>query len=192
MTALRQPLPWSLPMRAVATTGLLIMVVAISGAWAFQIIGGVMPCPLCLEQRVPYYIAIPVAALALLMAKHLGLLSRLLLLGAGAAMVWGAGLGIYHAGAEWAFWDGPNTCGGTAPDVTDASNLLAVLEETTLVSCTQDTGRFLGLSFAGWNVVAALSAAALLIVGAFRPLPSSSSSRSADQRERREHPNPVR
>ena len=33
----------------------------ILGAWFFQHVLGLRPCPLCLEQRYPYYFAIPLA-----------------------------------------------------------------------------------------------------------------------------------
>lgn len=151
-----------------AALAFVLMVVAIATAWGFQLFGGIQPCPLCLEQRVPYYVAIPLVAVALFVAGRVPLLTRLLLVAAAAAMVWGAGLGVYHAGAEWAFWPGPNTCGGTGEQVRDASSLLAAIEKTTLVTCTQETGRVLGLSFAGWNVVAASASALLLLFGATR------------------------
>ncbi|MEM8664157.1 MAG: disulfide bond formation protein B, partial [Pseudomonadota bacterium] len=155
--------------RSAGFLALAIMVLAIGGAWAFQLIGGIKPCPLCLEQRVPYYAAIPIAAIALFLSLRVPGLARLGLLAAAAVMIWGVGLGVYHAGAEWAFWPGPNTCGDAGQEVRDASNLLAVIEETELISCTQETGRVLGLSFAGWNVVAAGSAALLMLFAAARP-----------------------
>src|SRR6059058_6026273 len=34
---------------------------AIGGAWFFEFVLKYQPCPLCLEQRVPYYIGIPLA-----------------------------------------------------------------------------------------------------------------------------------
>ena len=40
---------------------LLLGLLTILGAWGFQVIGGYFPCKLCLEQRVPYYVGLPVA-----------------------------------------------------------------------------------------------------------------------------------
>lgn len=156
-------------MGRMAGVALVVMVAAIGTAWGFQIFGGIQPCPLCLEQRVPYYIAIPLTLLALVVAGRVPMVARVLLLAAAAAMVWGAGLGVYHAGAEWAFWPGPNTCGNTGQEVRDASSLLEALETTELITCTQETGRVLGLSFAGWNVVAASVAALLCLCALTRP-----------------------
>src|SRR5262249_21649903 len=36
-------------------------VATIAGAYFFQYVIGLAPCPLCLEQRIPYYVAIPLA-----------------------------------------------------------------------------------------------------------------------------------
>lgn len=163
----------ALTTRPLGAAGLLLMAAAISIAWGFEIIGGLIPCALCLEQRVPYYAAIPTALVALVLFGRWRLAARFLFAVAAVLMVLGAGLGVYHAGAEWAFWAGPNTCGVVDAEVRDAASLLSALEETRLVTCTQDTGRVLGLSFAGWNVVAAGSAAVLLAGAALRPAQAS-------------------
>ena len=44
----------------------------ILGAWAFQIVGGYVPCALCLQERWPYYIGLPVALVALVSASMNG------------------------------------------------------------------------------------------------------------------------
>lgn len=159
----------ALTLRPVALLGLLLMLAAIGGAWAFELIGGYIPCALCLEQRVPYYIAIPLALLAFVAAGRAALFARLLLVGAAIAMLWSAGLGAYHAGAEWAWWPGPTDCAGGV-DVRDASTLIAQMQGTRPPSCTDAAGRFLGLSFAGWNVLAAGIAALALLAAAARPV----------------------
>ncbi|XWN29237.1 MAG: disulfide bond formation protein B [Devosia sp.] len=158
----------TLSSRTLAVVSLIVMAAALATAWGFQLIGGFTPCPLCLEQRVPYYVGIPLAMVALVLPDRMPTLARLFMLGAAAAMVWTAGLGVYHAGAEWAFWPGPDTCGG-GEAVTDASNLLAAIEQSSFVSCTDVQGRILGLSFAGWNVVAAGFAAIVMLAAAFAP-----------------------
>jgi disulfide bond formation protein DsbB len=159
----------ALALRPVALLGTLVMLGAIGGAWAFELIGGYIPCALCLEQRVPYYVALPLAILALVVAGRAALFARLLLVGAAIAMLWSAGLGVYHAGAEWGYWPGPEACAGGI-EVRDASVLLDQLRATRPPSCTEAAARFLGLSFAGWNVLAAgLAAVLLLAAAAARP-----------------------
>ena len=94
----------------VASAGIAAIAAAtIAGAWFFELVLDIRPCPLCLEQRYAYYLAIPLAALVAFGASQ-GVSRRLL--GAGLvilalALLANAGLGIYHAGVEWGFWQGP-------------------------------------------------------------------------------------
>src|SRR5438874_11120655 len=95
-----------------AAAGYIIAAVAaatIAGAWFFQYVVGLVPCPLCLDQRVPYYVAIPLALVLGFLARDPGRskLARLLLLALAAILAYGAALGAYHAGVEWGWWPGP-------------------------------------------------------------------------------------
>lgn len=137
---------------------LLLALGAIGGAWGFQLIGGYVPCALCLEQREPYYLAIPILILALLVTilKPQLWLARLLYLAFAIVIAYGCYLAVYHAGAEWGWWLGPSDCGGNPMLSNDTSSLLAQLETVKIISCTEAAARFLGLSFAGWNAVATL------------------------------------
>ena len=155
--------------RPVAFLLFAIAALTVASAWMFQIIGGYTPCELCLEQRVPYYAAIPLALLTFLLAErlrhHIMLTVFFILLGC--IFAYGGGLGVYQAGAEWDFWYGPASCGGGADMKFDASNLFSQMKEEKLISCTAPQGRFLGLSFAGWNVLASGGLMLLAFFGAF-------------------------
>jgi disulfide bond formation protein DsbB len=144
----------------------------ILGAWIFQWLG-YRPCPLCLEQRYPYYFAIPLAVFILL-GESVGSKRKVLLAALAAIaglMLWNAGLGAYHAGAEWKWWPGPNTCGGTP--ALGGGNLLKQLQSTTVVRCDEAAWTFLGLSLAGYNVLISLALSAVAAWGflAGRKLP---------------------
>lgn len=144
------------------------MVATILGALAFEHIGGYVPCALCLLQRNPYYIGIPIMVLALLaeILKLPPIVSRGLLAAGGIAMLVGAGLGVYHSGVEWGFWEGPSACSAPVDSVpTNANDLLGDLNKTHGPSCTVASWRMFGLSFAGWNVVASLVLAAIAVRG---------------------------
>ena len=54
------------PAAASAAAIAVIAVTTILGAYFFQYVLGYRPCPLCLEQRIAYYISIPLAAMILL------------------------------------------------------------------------------------------------------------------------------
>src|SRR5664280_3756423 len=72
------------------------------------------PCPLCLEQRQPYYFCVPLAALLFIGANY-GASSKMMIAGFAvitAFMLWNSGLGVYHAGVAWKWWQGPIGCSG--------------------------------------------------------------------------------
>jgi len=81
-----------------------------------------------------------------------------------------AGLGIYHAGVEWKFWAGPDTCGAAQGLSTTSGGLLESLEKIRVVRCDEAAWRFLGLSFAGWNVLISLALALGAIAAAVEGL----------------------
>ncbi|WP_320202716.1 disulfide bond formation protein B [Agrobacterium rosae] len=147
------------------------MIFTVGSALAFQHIGGYTPCALCLLQRDPYYYAIPVGILAI-GASLFQLpvwLTRTALVIIGIAMLIGAGLGVYHSGVEWGFWAGPTSCATSAPSITtNAGNLLGDLNAIKAPSCNDAALRVLGLSFAGWNVLASVALAAIAFFGASR------------------------
>lgn len=145
------------------------MTATVGGALGFEHIGGYIPCALCLLQRDPYYYGIPLGILAILTSvlKLPVWTTRTLLVLVGISMLVGAGIGVYHAGAEWHFWDGPSTCATTAQGISsDVGDLLGDLDAKHAPSCTEAALRVFGLSFAGWNVIASLVLAAIALRGA--------------------------
>ena len=135
----------------------LIAALTIAAAWAFQILGGYAPCPLCLQQRWPYYVVVPLALLLLWQKNASVRFSRGGLLFIALVMLAGAGLAAYHVGIEWNWWEGPQSCaatGGLSGGVPDLSN-------ARVVRCDEAPWRFLGLSFAGWNLAISVMIAAL-------------------------------
>ena len=144
--------------------GLLVVATSvILAALAFEHIGGYTPCPLCLQQRYAYYLGIPALAAALA-ALHIRRPQAAagILLAVGLGFVINAGLGTYQAGAEWKFWDPPDTC-SSAGDL-PTFDLKSMNVDKLPASCGVASWRFLGLSFAGWNAVtsAGLAGGALL------------------------------
>jgi disulfide bond formation protein DsbB len=135
----------------------LAMAAVVGTALGFEHIGGYIPCKLCLGQRVPYYVGVPVLLLAAVGAqlRWPPMPVRLLLWAGAALMAYGAYLGVYHAGVEWGFWPGPTDCVVTVDAGSNSTaDLLKDLDTIKPPSCDKAAGRFLGLSFAGWNVFA--------------------------------------
>lgn len=149
------------------------LAVAMSGvvgsALAFQYIGGYLPCKLCLEERIPYYIAIPLMLFAAIFSSRgkFEQCTRLLLYITGLLMACGLVLSVYHTGVEWQFWAGPTDCStGAVSITTNAGNLLGDLNAVKPAACDVAAGRFIGISFAGWNGVASLIFASIAFYGA--------------------------
>ena len=133
----------------------------IAGAWGSELLGGLVPCELCLEQRLAYYWGLPVLALILVFwnrlpraALFVAMAIALLLF---AWSVWMAG---YHAGVEWGFWPGPTSCSGLGVAVSfeDLLNINA----TRVVPCDAIQFEFLGLTLAGYNLLISLAIVAML------------------------------
>jgi disulfide bond formation protein DsbB len=146
---------------AIAITG--IAAATLAGAWFFQLVLGLVPCPLCLEQRYAYYLAVPLGVLvAIAAAKDAPrpvLLAGLALLTL--AALGNAVLGGYHAGVEWKFFQGPTDCTGPVGNLGSAGNLLARLDTVKVVRCDEIQWTFLGLSLAGYNALISLLMAAI-------------------------------
>ena len=130
----------------------------------------IQPCPLCLEQRYAYYLAMPLALLVAFAAAR-GAPRAVLLAGLAVlalAALGNAGLGAYHAGVEWEFWKGPTDCSGPVVDLGSAGSLLERLDTVKVIRCDEVQWRFLGLSLAGYNVLISLVMAAIAGLGAMR------------------------
>lgn len=153
------------PRAALAAAALAVL--AIGSALFIQYGLGVMPCELCLKQRIPYYVGIPVALVALAAATRAPRAGPtiLLLLAVAAIFLFGAGLGLYHSGVEWGWWQGPTDCTGPAGQAVGLDTFLRTLESTKVVRCDEVAMRLLGLSLATWNMIAALAVALIALVG---------------------------
>ena len=135
----------------------------IAGAWYFQLVLDILPCPLCLEQRYAYYFVIPFALLTAIAAAKPAprpvLIAALVVLAL--AALGNAVLGTYHAGVEWGFWPGPTDCTGPVGNLGSAGTLFDRLDTVKVVRCDEVQWRFLGVSLAGYNVLISLLMAAI-------------------------------
>jgi disulfide bond formation protein DsbB len=162
MDSMFRPAPTALTIAAIAAATIL-------GAYYFQYVLNLAPCPLCLEQRIPYYAAIPLAAALAVGASR----APKWMIGLGfAALVLiflvSAGLGLYHAGIEWKFWQGPIECSGPLQPLGQGADLLKQLQTTSVVRCDEAAWRLFGISLAGYNVLISAALAMLAFDGAER------------------------
>lgn len=127
-------------------------------AFALQYLGGLPPCRLCIWQRWPYVALIALGLIGWRWHPRAVLgIAALVLLG-------GAGLAAYHVGIEQGWWALPAGCvaGGTAETVEDLRRMLAEAPP----ACDQVGFTFLGLTLAGWNLVASLLVGAVALAAA--------------------------
>jgi disulfide bond formation protein DsbB len=142
----------------------------LAAAHAFETFGHLPPCELCLKQRSVYWIAIGVAAVAMVVVRLPGgprwrELSCWLL-----AMVFLASVGAagYHAGVEWKFWPGPQACSGSSRVTLESLQALLNAKTTHVVRCDEPAWIFLGLSMAGWNTLVSLGLTGASVLAARR------------------------
>ena len=76
--------------------------------------------------------------------------------------LYGTGLAVWHAGAEWKWWPGPAACalGKGELSASGLNDFLAGAAQP-MPSCEVAVWHFLGLSMAGWNVLISLKLAVL-------------------------------
>ncbi len=147
--------------RGAALLILLAAAATIGGAWIYESLGYI-PCELCLKERIPYYVGMPLAALTALAAQQ----GRAGLARAGLAALTilflvGAGLAFYHSGVEWKLFPGPADCTGALMRPTTTEEFLRQLRSVKPVRCDAPNLFVFGYSLANWNVLISLALAAL-------------------------------
>jgi disulfide bond formation protein DsbB len=139
----------------------LLGLVTIAAAWGTQVIGGLVPCELCLEQRLSYYYGLPLLLLVLALWNRLPLTVWYVAMAiVNAIFAWGTYMGAFHAGVEWGFWPGPTACTG----IGEAMDFNSLNSMTPVIGCDVVQFRFLGISLAGYNTLISLAIVGLLLV----------------------------
>jgi disulfide bond formation protein DsbB len=157
MTLAEIVLPPSQTARAIIIA--VVSLAILAAVWIFQGLG-FPPCELCLTQRYAFYAAAPLAALIALAASR----SAHALARAGFALlavgfVASAVLAAYHVGVEYHWWAGPTACSGGLTGSVDVNDLAKALSSIKVVRCDEVQLRILGLSLAGWNILASAALA---------------------------------
>lgn len=133
---------------------LALCIVTLATVYASQNWGGLQPCPLCLYQRWPWWIAGGLAVLA-----HRPELRHSALMLAGPTLWVGAGIALYHVGIEQQWWAGPSACSGAAtPGSLDA--LRAQIFAAPIIRCDEIAWSLFGISMTGYNALLSLAAGA--------------------------------
>lgn len=132
-------------------------------ALIFQHVGGLAPCDLCLQQRVPYWVLIPASLVAAVFSRetNLGLLPVLLIAVCTIAAATNVGIAGYHAGVEYKWWEGPQGCTGGSLMAGSLEQLQQELAGIKVPRCDEIVWSLFGLSMAGYNFLISLGLTAL-------------------------------
>lgn len=139
---------------------LLLPLALMAGALGSQYLGGLTPCEMCMWQRWPHYAAIAAAALAILLRRTP--LSLPLTIIAGLLILTSGGIGIFHAGVEYRWWNGPQHCTGLALG-TGADLMRAILSQP-LIRCDVPQWTLFGISLAGFNAILSIAGGLTVLV----------------------------
>ncbi|MEM9813614.1 MAG: disulfide bond formation protein B [Pseudomonadota bacterium] len=145
------------------------------GAFAFEHLGGLAPCNLCLWQRWPHAAAVLVGGLLLWRPWP-----ALLFLGAAAALTTSA-IGFYHASVELGWVMGPTSCSAGPVSGGSSEDLLASIMAAPIVRCNEVAWSLAGISMAGWNALISAALASVWLLAATRAVVWAQASSSASQ-----------
>lgn len=118
----------------------------LGGALAFEHLGGLAPCEMCIWQRQALAVALTIATLGLVLRR------RWLVALAAVAVLAGAAIAGFHAGVEQKWWEGITRC-ASAPTGGSTADIIGSVLATPLVRCDAIPWSLLGVSMAGWNFI---------------------------------------
>ena len=115
-----------------------------------EIFLGLVPCELCIYQRIPFLIVAVCGAIGFLSTsfniKHICIAITAL------AFLAGSVIAFYHVGAERQWWSSTELCGGKLVHVTETDSLIQALSTRQKPACSNIYWSFLGLSMATYNL----------------------------------------
>jgi disulfide bond formation protein DsbB len=135
----------------------------IAGAYGSQYFGGLHPCEMCWWQRYPHFVAIGIAALAILMRGSA--ISKILTALAAFAILTSGVIGGYHAGVEYHWWEGMTKC---ATLIDSGGDILKSILEAPMIRCDVAPWTLWGISLAGYNFLLSCGGAALILASLWK------------------------
>jgi disulfide bond formation protein DsbB len=121
--------------------------IVLGGALAFQYIGGLYPCEMCMWQRWALVSGLTLALLGWALGQPRAVLGL-----AALAVLSGAGIAAFHVGVEQHWWQGITTC-AAAPMTGSTADVMSQIMAQPLVRCDAIAWSLFGVSMAGWNVL---------------------------------------
>jgi disulfide bond formation protein DsbB len=118
----------------------------LGGALAFQYLGHLAPCEMCLWQRWPHVAALLVGLIAWARGSN-----RILVAVAAVCVLVAGGIGAFHAGVEYHWWAGPQAC--TAPALATGGSFVSAVLAAPVIRCDVAAWSLFGVSMAGYDAL---------------------------------------
>lgn len=151
----------AIPPRTAALGIAVISAASLAAALTAQYGFGLLPCTLCLYQRVPFTINI-LLGLAGRVVKN-GKAAAYTIALSGMSFLINSGIAFYHSGVERKWWAGLQGC--STPDMSGSiEEVMARIAATNVTRCDEIPWSMFGLSMANYNVVMCLGLAGLCAV----------------------------
>ncbi len=144
----------------------LLLPVALVGGAHLSERFGLVPCEMCWWQRYPHYAAVLVAAAAFAI-RHRPT-RMLFVLFAAVLIAVSGGIGVFHAGVEYRWWEGITQCTAHPTAGADPMAMLTEALRRPLIRCDVPQWTLFGISLAGFNAIFSLSGAAIIFALAAR------------------------
>lgn len=158
--------------------GVLTLAIVYTAEYGFNL----LPCPLCIYQRKPYFLVILFSLLAAVVAKRKPHVADFTLMLCGFFFVTGMGISGFHLGVEQGWWEGLKSCGDVSlPVGGSTAELKAYLSHRPIVDCRVAGGKFIGISMTGYNFILSTIMAVVTFVFARRASKARQESSSLSQ-----------
>lgn len=128
--------------------------VVLGAALLSQYWGGLAPCELCLLQRWPWGVAITISLVTVLAGgpRALPWVAAVLVLVFAASAVFA----FYHLGVEQKWFAGPSACTASSTGAMTLEQMKQQILGAAPVMCDRVQWSLIGVSLAGWNLLASL------------------------------------
>ncbi|WP_417317498.1 disulfide bond formation protein B [Emcibacter sp.] len=136
----------------------------LAGAYSFEHFGNMVPCDLCWTQRYAHMGIISLGLFLIILHQLVNVPAKILDFLLVPALFAAAGVGAYHAGVEYKWWQGPADC--TAQSIGgnfDPDQFLQSLQSAPIVSCDEVVWELFGISMAGYNFLFTLAMGLLVL-----------------------------
>ncbi|MDF2381891.1 disulfide bond formation protein B [Nostoc ellipsosporum NOK] len=143
----------------------LLLPLALVGGAHLSELFGLVPCEMCWWQRWPHYAAVLIALSSFLVKDRRAQLGLVLL--AGTAVAISGGIGVFHAGVEYKWWQGITACTAQVHGGSPMDMLNDALRRP-LIRCDVPQWTLFGISLAGFNAILSLGGAILIFLLATR------------------------